>query len=85
MEVDRPRRALTPTTVCQRRTRTLLSEQDPEPDAPEIVLHNALSDVRATWASLASSGGYALYVDANGVLHGLSIAVTTKNGIRGNG
>lgn len=55
------------------------------PEAPQIVLHNTLSDVRATWASLVNSGGYALYVDANGVLHGLSLSVTATNGIRSNG
>lgn len=51
-------------------------------ETPEIVYHNTLGDVRAAFASLEANGGYTLYVAADGTLHALALAVTTRHGIR---
>lgn len=54
-------------------------------DARQVVRRNTLSDVRGTWASPVHSGRYALYVDANSILQGLSLRGTAIHGIRGSG
>ncbi|MFS0794815.1 hypothetical protein [Microbacterium sp. 1P10AE] len=45
------------------------------PDAPEITFHNTVEEVREAWRSLVLTGGYALYVDADGGLHALRLGV----------
>ena len=43
------------------------------PDTSEITFHTTVEEVRAAWSSLVQTGGYALYVTADGELHALRL------------